>query len=420
VRTGTAAVRGGSTQPECTRRESAAASPLPAMPWWRSAQLPRVSCATTSIFVAVAAVASGAPAGRSSTAQHAGAAGAAAAAAAAAWPPTNASGWVGNTGRNAVLNATEPWESACVCEPQVVWEPDHSRYRMWYRGGWGPGQIGVATSPDGRVFTKDPHSPVYGGEQPHVFRVPGGQYWLHTNQGTSGKNTSIARSDDGVHWTEVKTGVSFEEPAGKSGGGNRVFWRQEHPSHSGPGSGGEAKWLCLQEFGMFGNIYQIFLYSSPDGLAWKLENDGKPVQGLQPAPGAPVSGPAFASVEGVLRPRGPDGRYSLWYHATNGTGLTPSDIFHAYSDDLIHWSDIEIVVRHTGSNDEFDQAADPHPVVGGKSGGEAFLYFDGENNPKSQCHVMAVTAAAATPSSRGTTIAVPPATTLAAAAAVPV
>lgn len=130
VRTGTAAVRGGSTQPECTRRESAAASPLPAMPWWRSAQLPRVSCATTSIFVAVAAVASGAPAGRSSTAQHAGAAGAAAAAAAAAWPPTNASGWVGNTGRNAVLNATEPWESACVCEPQVVWEPDHSRYRM--------------------------------------------------------------------------------------------------------------------------------------------------------------------------------------------------------------------------------------------------------------------------------------------------
>ena len=148
---------------------------------------------------------------------------------------------------------------------------------------------------------------------------------------------------------------------------------------------------------MFGNIYQIFLYSSPDGLAWKLENDGNPVQGLQPAPGSPVSGPAFASVEGVLQPRGPDGRYSLWYHATNGTGLTPSDIFHAYSDDLIHWSDIEIVVRHTGTDDEFDQAADPHPVVGGKGGGEAFLYFDGENNPKSQCHVMAVAAATRLP-----------------------
>ena len=69
-------------------------------------------------------------------------------------------------------------------------------------------------------------------------------------------------------------------------GGNRIFWRQQP---SGSGSGGGAKWLCLQEFGMFGNIYQIFLYSSPDGLAWKLENDGNPVQGLQPAPGSPVS-----------------------------------------------------------------------------------------------------------------------------------
>jgi hypothetical protein len=296
------------------------------------------------------------------------------------FPPTNAS-WLGNSGRNFVLEATEPWEASCVCEPQVVWEPAKSQFRMWYRGGWGTGRVGVATSADGKLFRKDARSPVYDGDQPHVFKVPGGPYWLQTNQGPGGRTTSIATSTDGYNWTEVKSGVSFEYPGGRSGGGNRVFWKKP----------GENKWLSLQEFGMFGRTYQIFLYSSQDGLAWKLENGGKPVSGLQPVAGAPVSGPAFASIEGVLRPKGADGRYSLWYHATNGTGLTPSDIFHAYSSDLVHWTDLELVVSHTGSGDEFDQAADPHPVVVGR---RAWMFFDGEKNPAAQCHVMAVTAPA--------------------------
>ena len=295
----------------------------------------------------------------------------------ALWPPTNAS-WHGNTGRNFVLQPTAPWEASCVCEPQVTWEPQTGRWRMWYRGGWGTGRVGVATSADGRVFHKDPRSPVYVGEQPHVFKDRTGQFWLHTNQGNAGRNTSIARSHDGVNWAAVEAGVSVEQPAGMSGGGNRVFWQE--PT-------GERKWHMLQELGMFGRTYQIFLYSSMNGLAWKLENGGKPVRGLQPVPGAPVSGPAFASIEGELRPRGPDGRYSLWFHATNGTGLTPSDIFHAYSSDLVTWSEVEMVVRHTGTDDEFDQAADPHPAVGD---GKALLFFDGENNPASQCHIMAV------------------------------
>lgn len=265
-----------------------------------------------------------------------------------------------------------------MCEPQVVWEPAFSQFRMWYRGGWGTPVVGVATSTDGKSFRKDPRSPVFSGAQPHVFKVPGGQYWLHANQGPSGRNTTIATSTDGYNWTAATDGVSFEQPDGVSGGGNRVFWKA---------SSGE--WFCLQELGMFGSTYQIFLYTSQDGLAWKLENSGKPVHGLQPAPGAPVSGPSFASIDGELRPRGPDGRYSLWYHATNGTGFTPSDIYHAYSDDLVSWTGIELVLRHTGTDDEFDQAADPHPVIGND---RAFLFFDGENNPKSQCHIMSVSA----------------------------
>ena len=55
------------------------------------------------------------------------------------------------------------------------------------------------------------------------------------------------------------------------------------------------------------------------------------------------------------------------------------------------WTDLELVVSHTGSGDEFDQAADPHPVVVGR---RAWMFFDGEKNPAAQCHVMAVTAPA--------------------------
>ena len=260
----------------------------------------------------------------------------------------------------------------------MVWEPAQNKFKMWYRGGWGGSHIGVASSTDGKVFLKDARGPVYDGQQPHVFKVPGGLYWLQTNQGIAGRNTSIARSHDGNTWVEVKSGVSFDQPAGISGGGNRVFWKE-------PGL--PQKWLSLQEFGMNGDTYQIFLYSSTNGLAWKLENGGKPVRGLQPVPGAPVSGPAFANIDGVLQPNGPDGRYSLWYHATNGTGLTPSDIYHAYSTDLISWTNVQMIVRHTGSDDEYDQAADPHPVV---TGDKALLFFDGENNPASQCHIMSV------------------------------
>jgi hypothetical protein len=72
-------------------------------------------------------------------------------------------------------------------------------------------------------------------EQPHVFNVQGGQYRLQTNQGPSGRNTSIAHNDNGYSWTEVKSGVSFEQPDGLSGGGNRAFWKEP----------GQNKWLLL-------------------------------------------------------------------------------------------------------------------------------------------------------------------------------
>ena len=309
---------------------------------------------------------------------------AAAAAAAHLWPPTNAS-WRGNTGLNVVLAPTAPWECAggkcagrgdCVCEPQVIWEPAEGLFRLWYRGGWSTSSIGVATSSDGRVFRKDPRNPVYSGAQPYVMKDADGTYWLQT---TRGPDVSIATSSDGYSWTAVTAGVSHEKPRGFTGWGNRVFWREG------------AAWLCLQELAT-ATGWHIWLYSSRDGRAWHLENGGRQVRGLEVVAGGTASGPSFASIDGVSTPRGADGRYSLWYHASSQAGDLPSDVYHAFSADLLSWHNATRVVQHTASGFEIDQVADPSAVV---VANRSWLFVDGENNSgPGACHIGVVSSPA--------------------------
>jgi sucrose-6-phosphate hydrolase SacC (GH32 family) len=300
------------------------------------------------------------------------------------WPPTNAS-WRGNTGLNVVLAPTASWECSggectgrgdCVCEPQVIWEPAEGLFRLWYRGGWGNSSIGVATSRDGRVFRKDPRNPVYPGEQPYVLKDADGTYWLQT---TLGPDISIATSSDGYNWTTVTAGVSHDKPAGFVGWGNRVFWREG------------AAWRSLQELATASG-WHIWLYSSRDGRAWRLENSGRQVHGLEAVAGGTASGPSFASIDGVSAPRGADGLYSLWYHASARAGDLPSDVYHAVSADLLSWHNATRVVQHKGSGFEVDQVADPSAVV---VGDRAWLFVDGENNAgPGACHIGVVTSPA--------------------------
>ena len=49
------------------------------------------------------------------------------------------------------------------------------------------------------------------------------------------------------------------------------------------------------------------------------------------------------------------------------------------------------VLKHKGSGFEYDQVADPSPVVG-SDGGEARLYYDGDNNVVGQCSIGMATA----------------------------
>jgi hypothetical protein len=139
------------------------------------------------------------------------------------FPPSGAAGWRVSA-RNPVLvpdNAT--WEHTAVQEPQVIYVPELKLMRMWYRGaGWGfPTGLGVADSPDGgKTWWKYAGNPVWGargvpgeaGGQPWIYREGPGLYWLYTTYsdahgGGDSAAVQIAKSSDGLNWTNVSVGA---------------------------------------------------------------------------------------------------------------------------------------------------------------------------------------------------------------------
>lgn len=304
------------------------------------------------------------------------------------YPPTNAS-WT-RVANNPVLSASATWEGTCVCENVVIYE--NGTYKMWYRGGWSKTGIGFATSSDGLAWVKHTGNPVYGGGGSGIHTSPGepwvsqfgGLYWLYTTD-NSGPFMNVSTSPDGLAWTPQA--ASCPLPPGGTLWGNRVVWQE---------AGGGSSWKMLQE-AMAGGLWQIFLFSSADGLAWAVDNGGAPLSTLQVHPTGMYGGPRFARLGAALTPRFPDGLYHLWYHAgTDGGGL-PTDIYHATSADLLAWriSPATPVLAHAGSGWEWDQVAGPVPVVPEPGApGSALLFYDGDNNVKDTCSIGAATAPA--------------------------
>jgi hypothetical protein len=102
-------------------------------------------------------------------------------------------------------------------------------------------------------------------------------------------------------------------------------------------------------------------------------------------------GPRFASVNGRLQPKWQsDGLYHLWFHAVNGSGNLPTDIYHAQSRDLLMWNvTAPPALRHSGRGFEYDQVAGGVPMA---VGGKAYMYYDGDNNVDGTCAIGLVTA----------------------------
>lgn len=123
--------------------------------------------------------------------------------------------WTKHPG-NPVLDVGErgSWDASQVAVPTVLRVGD--RYLMWYAGmserndGW---RIGLATSPDGVRWTKNPRNPVFKAGPPGAWDewavLPGGMVWDGTRfhlwypafNRKFRSGIGYASSADGLHWT---------------------------------------------------------------------------------------------------------------------------------------------------------------------------------------------------------------------------
>lgn len=74
-------------------------------------------------------------------------------------------------GNRPVLAPDAKWEKVAVMCPDVIWDEQANRYRMWYSGGeqYEPDAIGYAISRDGNNWTKAAHNPVFAADPKNAW-----------------------------------------------------------------------------------------------------------------------------------------------------------------------------------------------------------------------------------------------------------
>lgn len=299
-------------------------------------------------------------------------------------PPADSS-W-SRSASNPLLSASLSWEETSVQEPMVLLES--GVWKMWFTGGWTHPGMGYATSPDGITWTRYAGNPVYGqggsgyaftADCPHVMKV-GSTYYLFSSGGTTTSvpftTFKVATSSDGIAWTTQASSISL--PSGKTLWGNRVVWKE-----------GASTWKMLQEAGP--TPWEIYLFTSSDGLTWTVGNSGNPLATLQVFAAGAYGGPTFATQDNIFIPKR-NGLYELWYHATPNAGNQPSNIYRATSSDLITWTQSGAALTRTGSGDEADQIGDPSVIV---VGSVAYLFYDAVINATSTSKIKLATGIAA-------------------------
>lgn len=297
--------------------------------------------------------------------------------------PPSAAGFT-RSGANPILEPDVAWEETSVHEPMVMLEG--GVWKLWYTGGWDHPGMGYATSTDGVAWTKYASNPVYGqggsgyantANCPQITKV-GSTYWLFVSGGvttTAGSTTfKVATSTDGIAWTTQASSISL--PSGKTLWGNRAVWLEG------------ATWYMLQEVGP--TAWEIYLYTSSDGLTWSIQNSGNPLTTLQVAGSGMYGGPTFAQQAGFYITKRA-GVYETWYHAAPGAGNTPTNIYRATSSDRITWTQTGVVLTYLGSGDEVDQVGDPAVIVVANT---AYLFYDGIDNATERGRILLATGSA--------------------------
>lgn len=265
------------------------------------------------------------------------------------------------------------WDGDAVRYPMVIEHGDG--YRLYYNNGELGGAIGLASSPDGLIWTRHPANPVLvpgqpgdwdGGrlEAPFVLRQ-GVNNYLMWYSGYDGCGIGLATSSDGVNWTK--------HPANPVLVPGDQWWNNvcvQHPTVIYE-DGHYKMWMMTVGDTGSGALSTFSYATSPDGVNWTSNN---PVFNMQPAN-------PWES-EWIWRPyvlRLAPNPYQLWYTGFSG-GV--ASIGYATSPDGVNW------VRHNGgvapvlagTPGEWDDGFAADPAVGFVVGNVFAMYYDNNHS----------------------------------------
>jgi len=118
------------------------------------------------------------------------------------------------------VGAEGEWDDWKAHDVDVLYDETDSTYKMWYTGNKGPaggGKIGLATSPDGKVWTKYAGNPVFDVDVPGTWDDGGVSYPSVLEEGgtfymfyggyddTQHNGMGLATSPDGITWTRAQS-----------------------------------------------------------------------------------------------------------------------------------------------------------------------------------------------------------------------
>lgn len=259
------------------------------------------------------------------------------------------------------LGSSESWDDLSVWDPSVLY--DGATYKMYYDGTPSSGQyikIGLATSADGITWTKHVGNPILSTGPPGSWDnlqvsdpcvLSNGSMYLMYYSGNDGGTMRIglATSPDGIIWTKYAGNPLFSATTWEG-------WWVTGPSVLFDGSTYKM-WYTGYDGTHPGYGYQRIGYaSSTDGITWTKH--GTPVLDIG---GTGEWDSLYVSHCSVIY----DGSsYQMWYGGGNSTGPEHSRIGHATSLDGISWQkDPNNPVVDLGSDGAFDDWATNQPTV---------------------------------------------------------